>query len=113
IPTSFNQAGAATGRLSSSDPNLQNIPIRTDVGRKIRKGFVAAPGKRFLAVDYSQIELRILAHFSGDDAFVHAFREGIDVHRQTAAVVFDVPIGDVTPEMRARAKTVNFATLYG
>jgi DNA polymerase-1 len=113
IHTSFNQAVAATGRLSSSDPNLQNIPIRTALGREIRKGFVADPGSLFLGVDYSQIELRILAHFSGDEAFVTAFTEGIDVHRQTASVIFDVPVDDVTPAMRAQAKTVNFATLYG
>jgi DNA polymerase I len=113
IHTSFNQTVAATGRLSSSDPNLQNIPIRTDLGRRIRKGFVAAPGKLFLAVDYSQIELRVLAHFSEDPAFVTAFREGIDVHRQTAAVIFGVPVDDVSAGMRGQAKTVNFATLYG
>ncbi len=113
IHTSFNQTVAATGRLSSSDPNLQNIPIRTPLGREIRKGFVADPGHLLLSVDYSQIELRILAHFSGDDAFVKAFRTGVDVHRQTASVIFDVAVEDVTPEMRAQAKTVNFATLYG
>ena len=113
IHTSFNQTVAATGRLSSSDPNLQNIPIRTDLGREIRKGFVAAPGTVFLTVDYSQIELRVMAHFSGDEAFVTAFTQGIDVHRQTASVVFGVPIDDVTALMRGQAKTVNFATLYG
>ncbi len=113
IHTSFNQTVAATGRLSSSNPNLQNIPIRTPLGREIRKGFVAAPGMVFLGVDYSQIELRILAHFSGDEAFVSAFEHGVDVHKQTAAVIFDVPLGRVTAEMRAQAKTVNFATLYG
>jgi DNA polymerase-1 len=113
IHTSFNQTVAATGRLSSSNPNLQNIPIRTPLGREIRKGFVAAPGMVFLGVDYSQIELRILAHFSGDEAFVTAFKQGVDVHRQTASVIFDVPVEAVTPEMRAQAKTVNFATLYG
>jgi DNA polymerase I len=113
IHTSFNQTVAATGRLSSSDPNLQNIPIRTTLGREIRKGFVADPGHVFLAADYSQIELRILAHFSGDDAFVQAFREDRDVHRQTAANLFDVPVDAVTSEQRARAKTINFATLYG
>ncbi|MDA0328273.1 MAG: DNA polymerase I [Gemmatimonadetes bacterium] len=113
IHTSFNQTVAATGRLSSSDPNLQNIPIRTDLGREIRRGFVAAPGHVFLAVDYSQIELRVLAHFSGDEAFVTAFTQGIDVHRQTAAVIFDVPVDQVTAEQRGQAKTVNFATLYG
>jgi len=104
---------AATGLLSSSEPNLQNIPIRTDIGREIRKGFVAAPGFVFLAVDYSQIELRVLAHFSGDPAFVTAFTKGIDVHKQTASVIFDVPVADVTAAMRGQAKTVNFATLYG
>jgi len=113
IHASFNQTVAATGRLSSSDPNLQNIPIRTQIGREIRKGFVPAEGHRFLAADYSQIELRILAHFSGDEAFVSAFREGRDVHRQTASVIFDVPLEEVSPEQRARAKTINFATLYG
>jgi len=113
IHTSFNQTVAATGRLSSSAPNLQNIPIRTPLGREIRKGFVADPGYVFLGVDYSQIELRILAHFSGDEAFVQAFTRGVDVHRQTASVIFDVAVDDVTPEMRAQAKTVNFATLYG
>ncbi|MCA9736854.1 MAG: DNA polymerase I, partial [Gemmatimonadetes bacterium] len=113
LHTRFNQAVAATGRLSSSEPNLQNIPIRTALGREIRKGFVADPGYVLLAVDYSQIELRILAHFSGDDAFVDAFRNRVDVHRQTAAVIFEVPIADVSAEMRAQAKTINFATLYG
>lgn len=113
IHTSFNQTVAATGRLSSSDPNLQNIPIRTAIGREIRKGFVAAPGTLFLGVDYSQIELRVLAHFSKDPAFVTAFTKGIDVHRQTAAVIFDVPVEEVGAGQRAQAKTVNFATLYG
>ncbi|MDE2653476.1 MAG: DNA polymerase I [Gemmatimonadota bacterium] len=113
IHTTFNQAVAATGRLSSSDPNLQNIPIRTPVGREIRKGFIAPDGALLLTADYSQIELRILAHFSGDEVFVRAFREGKDVHRETAAVIFDVPGGEVTGRMRDQAKTVNFATLYG
>jgi DNA polymerase-1 len=113
IHTSFNQTVAATGRLSSSDPNLQNIPIRTELGREIRKGFVAREGSLILGADYSQIELRVLAHFSGDDAFVQAFRNDLDVHRQTASVIFDVPIEEVTAEQRARAKTINFATLYG
>ncbi len=113
IHASFNQTVAATGRLSSSDPNLQNIPIRTPLGREVRRGFIPEEGWLFLAADYSQIELRILAHFSGDDAFVSAFREGIDVHRQTAAVIFGVPIEEVTPLQRDRAKTINFATLYG
>ncbi len=113
IHTTFNQAVAATGRLSSSDPNLQNIPIRTAEGREIRRGFVAPEGTALLAADYSQIELRILAHFSGDEVFVRAFREGKDVHRETAAVIFDVPVEEVTGTMRNQAKTVNFATLYG
>jgi DNA polymerase I len=113
IHTSFNQTVAATGRLSSSNPNLQNIPIRNPLGREIRKGFVAAPGTLFLGVDYSQIELRILAHFSGDEAFVTAFTHGVDVHRQTASVIFGVPVEAVTSAMRSQAKTVNFATLYG
>ena len=113
IHTTFNQAVAATGRLSSSDPNLQNIPIRTELGREIRRGFVAPPGSVLLTADYSQIELRILAHLSGDEVFVRAFREGKDIHRETAAVIFDVPVREVTGGMRDRAKTVNFATLYG
>ncbi len=113
IHTRFNQTVAATGRLSSSEPNLQNIPIRTDLGREIRKGFVPADGYLFYGADYSQVELRVLAHFSGDDAFVTAFRQGIDVHKQTASVIFDVALDDVTAEMRGRAKTINFATLYG
>ena len=113
IHTSYNQAGAATGRLSSSDPNLQNIPVRTPRGEAIRRAFVAAPGWLLLTADYSQIELRLLAHLSGDPAFVRAFAEGGDIHRQTAAIIFAVPQEQVTPEMRARAKTINFATIYG
>jgi len=113
IHTSFNQTVAATGRLSSSEPNLQNIPIRTELGREVRRGFVAPEGWVLLGVDYSQIELRVMAHFSGDEAFVAAFREGQDVHRRTAAVIFDVPVDEVTADQRARAKTINFATLYG
>jgi DNA polymerase-1 len=113
IHTSFNQTVASTGRLSSSDPNLQNIPIRTPLGAEIRKGFVPAEGLVFLGADYSQIELRILAHLSGDPAFVEAFRAGRDVHRETAALIFGVKSDVVTPAMRAQAKTVNFATIYG
>jgi len=113
IHTSYNQAGAATGRLSSSDPNLQNIPVRTPRGEAIRRAFVAAPGWLLLTADYSQVELRLLAHLSGDPAFVRAFQLGGDIHRQTAAIIFDVPQEQVTPEMRARAKTINFATIYG
>jgi DNA polymerase-1 len=113
IHTSFNQTGAATGRLSSSEPNLQNIPIRTPRGEAIRRGFVPAPGHVFLVADYSQIELRLMAHLSGDPAFIEAFRQGGDIHRQTAALIFGVPLESVTPEMRSRAKTINFATIYG
>ncbi|HEY6090371.1 MAG TPA: DNA polymerase I, partial [Gemmatimonadales bacterium] len=113
VHTSFNQTGAATGRLSSSDPNLQNIPVRTKRGGEIRRAFVAPSGRRLLIADYSQIELRLLAHFSEDPAFVAAFQRGGDIHRQTAAVIFGVPEASVTGEMRARAKTINFATIYG
>ena len=113
LHTSFNQTVAATGRLSSTDPNLQNIPNRRELGREIRRGFVPRPGWRLLSADYSQIELRLLAHLSGDPAFVSAFRAGGDIHRQTAAIIFGVELGDVTSEMRARAKTINFATIYG
>jgi DNA polymerase-1 len=113
LHTSYQQTVAATGRLSSSDPNLQNIPIRTAVGRDIRRGFVPREGWQFLAADYSQIELRLLAHLSQDPAFVTAFRAGGDIHRQTAAVIFGVELDAVTSEMRARAKTINFATIYG
>ena len=113
IHTSFNQAGAATGRLSSSDPNLQNIPIRTPRGEAIRRAFVAPPDAVLLTADYSQIELRLLAHLSGDPAFVRAFEQGGDIHRQTAAIIFGVPQDEVTSEMRARAKTINFGTIYG
>jgi DNA polymerase-1 len=113
VHTSFNQTGAATGRLSSSDPNLQNIPVRTKRGGEIRRAFVAPPGRLLLTADYSQVELRLLAHFSEDPAFVAAFQRGGDIHRQTAAVIFGVPEANVTAEMRARAKTINFATIYG
>jgi len=113
LHTSYNQTVASTGRLASSDPNLQNIPIRRQLGKEIRKGFIPAPGWRMLAADYSQIELRLLAHLSHDAAFVEAFRQGGDIHRQTGAIIFGVPVEDVTSEMRARAKTINFATIYG
>src|SRR5207249_5522452 len=113
IHTSFNQTGAATGRLSSSDPNLQNIPVRTPRGEAIRRAFVAPPGAMLVTADYSQIELRLLAHLSGDPAFVAAFEQGGDIHRQTAAIIFGVAHDHVTAEMRARAKTINFATIYG
>jgi DNA polymerase-1 len=113
IHTSFNQIGAATGRLSSTDPNLQNIPVRSLRGEEIRRGFVPRDGCRFIVADYSQIELRLLAHLSEDPAFVEAFRAGGDIHRQTAALIFGVAQESVTPEQRARAKTINFATIYG
>ncbi len=113
LHTSFNQTVASTGRLSSSDPNLQNIPIRRELGRDIRRGFVPRKDWLFLAADYSQIELRLLAHLSHDPAFVTAFRAGGDIHRQTASIIFGVPLDMVTSEMRARAKTINFATIYG
>ncbi|MBV6520025.1 MAG: DNA polymerase I [Gemmatimonadaceae bacterium] len=113
LHTTFNQTVAATGRLSSSDPNLQNIPIRRELGRDIRRGFVARSGWMLLAADYSQIELRVLAHLSHDAAFVDAFSRGGDIHRETAAIIFAVSPADVTSEMRARAKTINFATIYG
>ena len=113
IHTSFNQTVATTGRLSSSDPNLQNIPIRRELGRDIRRGFIPREGWTLLSADYSQIELRLLAHLSHDPAFVQAFRSGGDIHRQTAALIFEVPLEEVTSAMRGRAKTINFATIYG
>ncbi|MCU0646873.1 MAG: DNA polymerase I [Gemmatimonadaceae bacterium] len=113
LHTSFQQAVAATGRLSSSDPNLQNIPVRKTLGRDIRRGFVPRAGWQFLSADYSQIELRLLAHLSHDPAFVEAFHAGGDIHKQTASIIFGVDIADVTSEMRARAKTINFGTIYG
>ena len=113
IHTSFAQTVAATGRLSSSDPNLQNIPIRRELGRDIRRGFVPRRGWKLLSADYSQIELRLLAHLSQDPAFVAAFQRGGDIHRETAAIIFGVPLEQVTKDMRARAKTINFATIYG
>ena len=113
IHTSFNQMATTTGRLSSSDPNLQNIPIRSEIGRRIRKGFVPEEGWLFVGADYSQIELRVLAHLSGDPAFVEAFREGRDIHRETAARIFGVASEAVSPAMRDQAKTINFATIYG
>jgi DNA polymerase-1 len=113
VHTSFNQTGAATGRLSSSDPNLQNIPVRTARGELIRECFVPSQGCRFIVADYSQIELRVLAHLSHDAAFIEAFLQGGDIHRQTGAIIFGVAPEDVTSEMRAKAKTINFATIYG
>ncbi len=113
VHTSFNQVAAATGRISSQDPNLQNIPIRSELGRKIRRGFVAAPGKVLVAADYSQIELRILAHLSGDPVLTEAFRTHVDVHTQTAAEVFQIPREQVGPTERRIAKAVNYGLIYG
>jgi DNA polymerase-1 len=109
----FNQMAAATGRLSQEEPNLQNIPVRSEEGRAIRRAFVAADGERFLVADYSQIELRILAHLSGDAGLVEAFANDLDIHAATAARVAGVPVGEVTPDQRRRAKMVNFGLLYG
>ena len=113
VHTSYHQAVAATGRLSSTEPNLQNIPIRTEEGRKIRQAFIAPPGKLIMAIDYSQIELRIMAHLSADKALLDAFAKGLDVHKATAAEVFGVALEDVTGEQRRRAKAVNFGLIYG
>lgn len=113
IRTTLHQTGAATGRLSSTNPNLQNIPIRTEVGRHIRRAFVAPPGQVLVSADYSQIELRILAHVSGDEGLVQAFKEGADVHARTAAEVFGVPMADVTEGQRRAAKMVNYGIAYG
>ncbi|ENU94033.1 DNA polymerase I [Acinetobacter vivianii] len=113
VHTSYHQALTATGRLSSTDPNLQNIPIRTPIGRQIRKAFIAPEGRVLLAADYSQIELRLMAHFSQDDALVHAFQQGQDVHRRTASEVLGIDIEDVTNDQRRQAKAVNFGLLYG
>ena len=113
VHTSFHQAVAATGRLSSSDPNLQNIPIRTPAGRRIRAAFIAPPGYRLLAADYSQIELRLMAHFSGDPGLTNAFHQGQDVHRATAAEVFGIPLHQVNDEQRRAAKAINFGLIYG
>jgi len=113
VHTSYNQTGTVTGRISSSDPNLQNIPIRTEEGRRIRRAFIAAPGYRLLAADYSQIELRIMAHVSGDEGLLAAFRRGEDIHASTAATIFGVPLSAVTPEMRRVAKMINFGLSYG
>lgn len=113
IHTTFHQTQTATGRLSSSDPNLQNIPVRDEIGRRIRAGFVADPGCLFVGADYSQVELRLLAHLSGDAELVRRFREGDDIHVATACAVFGVSPAEVTPELRRRAKVINFGILYG
>ncbi|SDO10717.1 DNA polymerase I [Lutimaribacter pacificus] len=113
VHTSYVQTGASTGRLASTDPNLQNIPVRTEEGRRIREAFVAEPGKVLLSLDYSQIELRILAHVAGIDALKAAFREGQDIHAMTASEMFDVPMDEMTPDIRRQAKAINFGVIYG
>jgi len=113
VHTSYHQAVAATGRLSSSDPNLQNIPVRTEEGRRIRQAFVAPSGRRIVAADYSQIELRIMAHLSGDDGLMSAFAEDLDIHRATAAEVFGTEVDEVSDEQRRNAKAINFGLIYG
>ncbi len=113
LHTSFNQAGAVTGRMSSSDPNLQNIPIRTEIGREIRRAFVAPPGWLLMSADYSQIELRVLAHVAHEESFIEAFRADADIHAATAARLFGVPLAEVTKDQRGLGKTINFATVYG
>lgn len=113
VHTSFNQVGTVTGRIASQNPNLQNIPTRTEIGRRVRQGFVAAPGWKLLAVDYSQVELRIVAHIAQDQAMLEAFRKGQDIHATTAAAITDTPLGKVTPQQRRHAKAVNFGLIYG
>jgi DNA polymerase-1 len=113
IQSSFQQAVAATGRLSSIDPNLQNIPIRTAAGRRVRQAFICDPGYKLLAADYSQVELRIMAHLSQDQSLLSAFSEALDVHKATAAEVFNVPLDSVSAEQRRSAKAINFGLIYG
>jgi DNA polymerase-1 len=113
VHTSFSQTATVTGRLSSSDPNLQNIPTRTDLGRRVRRGFVAEPGNVLVSLDYSQIELRIVAHMAGDEAMLNAFRAGQDIHATTAAAIYAIPLASVTKEMRRHAKAINFGLIYG
>ena len=113
VHTSYSIAGASTGRLASTDPNLQNIPVRTEEGRRIREAFVAEPGKMLVSLDYSQIELRILAHIAGIDTLKQAFRDGLDIHAMTASEMFDVPLDEMTPDVRRQAKAINFGVIYG
>ena len=113
VHTSFHQAVTTTGRLSSSDPNLQNIPIRTEDGRRIRQAFEPSNGNKFISADYSQIELRVMAHLSKDPGLLSAFQEGEDVHSKTASEVFNVGIEDVSSELRRNAKAINFGLIYG
>ena len=111
--TSYSIAGANTGRLASTDPNLQNIPVRSEEGRRIREAFVAEPGNVIVSLDYSQIELRILAHVAGIDALKQAFLDGIDIHAMTASEMFGVPLDEMTPDVRRQAKAINFGVIYG
>ena len=113
VHTNYGQATAITGRLSSNDPNLQNIPVRTPQGREIRKAFIAAPGNVIVSADYSQIELRIMAHISQDASLLDAFAKGLDIHRATAADIFGIPIAEITSEQRRYTKAVNFGLIYG
>jgi len=113
VHTSFNQTGSVTGRIASSDPNLQNIPIRTEIGRKVRNAFIASPGHYLLGVDYSQIELRVVAHMANDQAMLNAFRSGQDIHATTAAAVYGIALEEVTPDQRRHAKGINFGLIYG
>ena len=113
VHTSFNQTGTVTGRIASQDPNLQNIPTRTELGNRVRQGFIAAPGHKLLSVDYSQIELRIVAHISQDEAMIEAFRKGQDIHAATAAAIYRVPLDQVDKRQRRHAKAINFGLIYG
>jgi DNA polymerase-1 len=113
VHTSYNQTGSVTGRLASSEPNLQNIPTRTEIGRRVRQGFIAGPGRLLLSVDYSQIELRIVAHMSGDEAMLNAFRAGQDIHAATAAAILSKPLEQVNRDERRNAKAINFGLIYG
>jgi DNA polymerase-1 len=113
IHTNYRQTGAVTGRLASNSPNLQNIPIRTEAGQKIRRGFISRPGWVFLAADYSQVELRVLAHISQDEALMEAFRQDQDIHQTTAAAVYGIPVNEVSYNQRRFAKAVNFGLIYG
>jgi DNA polymerase-1 len=113
VHTSYSIAGASTGRLASTDPNLQNIPVRTEEGRRIREAFVSEPGKTLVSLDYSQIELRILAHIADIPALKQAFADGLDIHAMTASEMFDVPLDEMTPDIRRQAKAINFGVIYG
>jgi DNA polymerase-1 len=113
VHTSYNQTGSVTGRIASSDPNLQNIPIRTELGRRVRRAFVADPGNLLLAIDYSQVELRIAAHMAEDEAMIAAFNAGQDIHATTAAAIYNVPLKNVDRSQRRHAKAINFGLIYG